>query len=139
MSQHDSVSLYYLDLMAINPKREEFRSPPVRVLVDTGAELSWLPAEILAAIGVHPRRKRAFTLADGRTLVREVGFCILAAEGFETIDEVVFAHPRDLHLLGVHTLERFGVNVDPEAHRLIARPSVAAGNVLGESLRKRVA
>jgi predicted aspartyl protease len=122
------VSAYYVDLTGVNPKREELRTEPVRVLVDTGAELSWLPADSLGNIGIQPRRKRLFRLADGRTMEREVGFCILEAEGFTTIDEVVFAQPGDLHLLGVRTLEGFGVTVDSMAHRLVATATLAAVN-----------
>jgi hypothetical protein len=69
------MSAYYVNLIAINPKREEIRSVPVRVLVDTGSELSWLPIEVLASTGIQ-RRKRLFRMADGRTMDRDVGFCI---------------------------------------------------------------
>jgi predicted aspartyl protease len=131
VSEADAVSLYYLDLTAINPKREELRTDPVRVLLDTGAENSWLPAKVLAGIGICPRRKKAFRSADGRTIVRDVGYCFLAAEGFETADEVVFAEPGDMCLLGVRTLEGFGVTVDPVAHRLVERPLIVAVNVAG--------
>jgi hypothetical protein len=59
---------------------------------------------------------------------RDVGFCILESEGFVTNDEVVFAQPGDMHLLGVRTLEGFGVMVDPLAHRLVATVTLAAPN-----------
>jgi predicted aspartyl protease len=122
------MSAYYVNLIAINPKREEIRSVPVRVLVDTGSELSWLPIEVLVSTGIQPRRKRLFRMADGPTMDRDVGFCILESEGFVTNDEVVFAQPGDLHLLGVRTLEGFGVTVDPLAHRLVATVTLAATN-----------
>jgi predicted aspartyl protease len=115
-------------LVAINPKREEIRSAPVNVLVDTGSELSWLPAEVLAGTGIQPRRKRLFKMADGRTMDRGVGYCLLEAEGFVTIDEVVFASPGDMLLLGVRTLEGFGVMVDLLAHRLVATITLVASN-----------
>ncbi|HTV97293.1 MAG TPA: retropepsin-like aspartic protease [Steroidobacteraceae bacterium] len=121
------MSAYYLNLVAVNPKQEDIRSEPVRVLVDTGSELSWMPSEVLARAGIHPRRKRLFTLADGRKMEREVGFCILESEGFITNDEVVFAQSGDLHLLGVRTLEGFGVMVDALAHKLVATATLAAG------------
>jgi predicted aspartyl protease len=117
-------------LVAINPKQEEIRTAPVRVLVDTGSELSWLPAEVLTNAGIHPRRKRLFRMADGRTMERDVGFCILESEGFVTNDEVVFAQPGEMHLLGVRTLEGFGVTVDPLEHRLVATITLAAANTL---------
>jgi predicted aspartyl protease len=120
------MSAYYVNLIAINPKQEEIRSVPVRVLVDTGSELSWLPIEVLVSTGIQPRRKRLFRMADGRTMDRDVGFCILESEGFITNDEVVFAQPGDMHLLGVRTLEGFGVTVDPLAHRLVATVTLAA-------------
>lgn len=125
LQQNRFVSAYYVNLVAINPAHEELRSAPVRVLVDTGAELSWLPAEILERIDVKRRRSRVFTLADGRKMDRDVGYCIVEAEGFTTIDEVVFASAGDLHLLGVRTLEGFGVMVDPLAHRLVATATLA--------------
>lgn len=120
------MSAYYLNLVAVNPKREEMRSEPVRVLVDTGSELSWMPTEVLANTDIHPRRKRLFPMADGRKMERDVGFCILESEGFITNDEVVFAQPGDMHLLGVRTLEGFGVVVDALAHRLVATATLAA-------------
>ena len=123
------VSAYYVNLVAINPKREELRTPPVRVLVDTGTELSWLPAEALFAIGVTPRRQRVFCTADCKTIQRDVGYGILAAEIFEINDEIVFAQPGDCHRLGVRTLEGFGVTVDPLAHKLVATSTLAASGL----------
>jgi predicted aspartyl protease len=119
------VSAYYLNLVAINPAHEQLRSAPVRVLVDTGSELSWLPAEVLEKIDVKRRRSRVFAMADGRTMDRDVGFCIVESEGFVTVDEVVFAQPGDMNLMGVRTLEGFGVMVDPLAHRLVATATLA--------------
>jgi len=121
------MSAFYLDMVAINPKREEIRSEPVRVMVDSGSELSWMPAEALKGAGITPRRKRKFRMADGRVMEREVGYCILEAQGFGTTDEVVFAEPGDMHLLGVRTLEGFGVVVDAIAHRLLSTATIVAG------------
>jgi len=64
------------------------------------------------------RRKRVFRIADGRQMERDVGFCILESEGFITHDEIVLALPGDLYLLGVRTIEGFGVMVDALAHKL---------------------
>jgi predicted aspartyl protease len=121
------MSAFYLDMVAINPKREEIRSEPVRVMVDSGSELSWMPAEALSKAGITSRRKRRFRMADGRVMEREVGYCILEAHGFSTNDEVVFAEPGDMCLLGVRTLEGFGVVVDAIAHRLLSSVTIVAG------------
>lgn len=121
------MSAFYLEMVAINPKREEIRSEPVRAMVDSGSELSWMPSEALAKAGITPRRRRVFRMADGRTMVRQVGYCILEAQGFSTNDEVVFAEPGDMSLLGVRTLEGFGVMVDAIAHRLLSTATIVAG------------
>jgi hypothetical protein len=55
-----------------------------------------------------------------------VGYAILTAEGYETTDEVVFAQPGDMTLLGVRTLEGFGVIVDSIAHRFVATNTIVA-------------
>ena len=120
------MSAFYTDLIAINPKREEVKTPPTRILVDTGSELSWLPREVLLAAGITPRRQRVFKMADGRMMTRDVGFCILEAESHLTNDEIVFAEPGDFHLLGIRTLEGFGVMVDALAHRFVATATLAA-------------
>lgn len=54
------MSAFYLEMVAINPKREEIRSEPVRVMLDSGSMLSWMPAHTLTRAGITPRRKRSF-------------------------------------------------------------------------------
>jgi predicted aspartyl protease len=106
------MSLFKVSVTARNTKDESLIAPPTEVLVDTGSELTWLPADLLAGIKVTPVRKRNFTTATKQVVTRETGYAILNAEGFETVDEVVFAEPGDMALLGVRTIEGFGVIVD---------------------------
>jgi len=120
------MSAFKVNLTARNPKREELETPPVEALVDTGSELTWLPAELLRTAGITPRRKRVFLTATQEKVEREVGYAILSAEGFETNDEVVFAQPGDMTLLGVRTIEGFGVMVDNIAHRFVATTTIVA-------------
>ena len=120
------MSMFKVSLVAANPKREELVSQPVDALVDTGSELSWLPADLLKGIGVTPRRERQFMTADKKVLRRPIGYAVLRAEGFETVDEVVFAEPGDMTLLGVRTLEGFGVIVDNIGHRFVATTTIVA-------------
>jgi predicted aspartyl protease len=125
------VSAFKVNVTARNPKHEEQATPPVEALVDTGSELTWLPADLLGAAGITPRRRRIFATATQQRVEREVGFAIITAEGYETIDEVVFAEPSDMVLLGVRTLEGFGVAVDNIAHRFVATTTiVAAGEMV---------
>jgi predicted aspartyl protease len=120
------MSAFRVNVTARNPKYEEQATPPVEALVDTGSELTWLPAGLLSAAGITPRRKKVFTTATQEKVERQVGFAIVAAEGYETIDEVVFAEPSDMTLLGVRTLEGFGVAVDNIAHRFVATTTIVA-------------
>jgi predicted aspartyl protease len=120
------MSMFKVNVTACNPKREELVSPPVQALVDTGSELTWLPADLLTSIGVTPRRKRTFSTATKQIVEREIGYAILASEGYETNDEVVFAEPGDMILLGVRTLEGFGVAVDNIGHRFLATTTLVA-------------
>jgi predicted aspartyl protease len=116
-----NVSVFHVDAVARNLNDESRATPPIQVLVDTGAELSWFPADALRAIGITPRHRERFETATGQVVEREVGWAILTAEGFEAADHVVFAEPGDTHVLGVRTLEGFAVTVDPVGRRFIHR------------------
>ena len=120
------MSLFKINVTARNPKREELETEPVEAVVDTGSELTWLPADVLRKAGITPRRKRVFAMATNERIEREVGYAILSAEGYETNDEVVFAEPGDMSLLGVRTLEGFGVAVDNIGHRFVATTTIVA-------------
>lgn len=120
------MSLFRVNVVAANPKDELRKTPSVEALVDTGSELTWLPADLLDAIGIPRRRKRSFSTATRQVAVRDVGYAILAADGYETADEVVFAEPGDMTLLGVRTIEGFGVAVDNVAHRFVAQTTIVA-------------
>lgn len=120
------MSLFRINVVAVNPRDPQARTPPVEVLVDTGSELTWLPGDLLTQAGIRPVRKRSFHTATKQPVGREVGYAILQSEGFETVDEVVFAEPSDMNLLGVRTLEGFGVTVDNIAHRFVAQVTIVA-------------
>ena len=51
--------MFKVNVVACNPKREESVTPAIEALVDTGAELTWLPAELLSNAGITPRRNSA--------------------------------------------------------------------------------
>lgn len=97
------------------------------VLVDTGAELSWVPAAMLEELGVARKKTWHFRQADGTVLERSTGYVVLHVAGTETIDEVVFGDPSDLVLLGAHSLEGLNLRVEPSNKRLVdAGPAPAA-------------
>ncbi len=100
------------------------RSRSVRIaklLVDTGSEHTWVPAAKLDKIGVEREKKDVrFAMANGEVVTRSVGFAILRVAKSFTIDEVVFAEPGDLLLLGARTLEGLNLTVDSAKRRLVA-------------------
>jgi len=48
----DEMGTFRVDMEIENPARPGERRVLTSVLVDTGAELSWVPAEILESLGV---------------------------------------------------------------------------------------
>ena len=113
------MSKFMVNLTAVNPSERQRRTPPVEVLVGTGSEVSWLPKRELLDIGISPENKKQFMTADKRIIERDVGYAILTAEGYSTIDEVVFAEDSEMSLIGVRTLEGFSVMVDNVGHRFV--------------------
>ena len=120
------MSMFKVSVVARNIQDQSLISPPIEALVDTGSELTWLPRDVLIGIKVTPIRKRSFSTATQQIVTRETGYAILSAEGFETVDEVVFGEPGDRTLLGVRTIEGFGVTVDNIAHRFVATTTIVA-------------
>ena len=91
------------------------------MLVDTGSEYSWVPGKTLESIGVEREKKDLqFIMANGQRVTRSVGFAILHVENSFTIDEVVFAEPGDLLLLGARTLEGLNLTIDARLKKLVA-------------------
>jgi len=109
-------------------RRGEVRELP-NVMVDTGSEYTWVPRGLLESLGVGVERVEQFVTADGRVIAREMGYAIVHAGAARTSDEVVFADPGDMTLLGAHTIEGMNLRVDLKTKRLVpAGPvPVAAG------------
>jgi len=100
-------------------------------MVDTGAESTWIDATVLDAIGIERRKKDLqFQLANGQIITRSVGYAVLMVDRSETVDEVVFAEPGDLQLLGARALEGLNLQVDARRKKLVAAgPIVSAAAV----------
>jgi len=100
------------------------RSRSVRIaklVVEGGSEHTWVPAAKLEKIGVEREKKDVrLAMANGEVVTRSVGFAILRVGKSFTIDEVVFAQPGDLLLLGARTLEGLNLTVDSAKKRLVA-------------------
>jgi len=113
-----------VNLTAVNPKEEHRSTPSIQVIVDTGSEMSWLPKQALLDVGITPRGRKRFSTATKEIIERDFGYAILKAEGYATNDEIVFAEDSDIPLLGVRTIEGFGVMVDNIDHCFVATTTV---------------
>lgn len=100
-----------------------------RLLVDTGSELTWVSERMLERLGIGREKKDLrFVLANGQEVTRSVGFAIIRLDKYFTIDEVVFAEPGDLQLLGAHTLEGLNLIIEPVRRRLMAAGPLPAAS-----------
>ena len=124
--RHDMGS-FRVDVEIENPARPGERRVVRAVLVDTGAELSWVPKSVLESLGVERNRRWYFRQADGTVLERWTGIVVITVAGKRTGDDVVFGEPGDLTLLGSRTLEGLNFRVEPVTKRLVdAGPAPAA-------------
>jgi predicted aspartyl protease len=123
----DDMGTFRVDVEIENPARPGERRMLRSVLVDTGAELSWVPAEILESLGVERNNRWRFRQADGTILERWTGTVVVSVAGKRAGDEVVFGAPGDLTLLGSRTLEGLNFRVEPVTRQLVdAGPAPAA-------------
>jgi predicted aspartyl protease len=126
----DDMGTFRIDVAIENPMRPGEQRALRSVLVDTGAELSWIPAEVLDSLGIERYTRVRFRQADGTVLERWIGPAFVHAAGKRTTDDVVFGNPGDLVLLGARSLEGLNLRVDPVSKRLIdAGPLPAASTV----------
>jgi predicted aspartyl protease len=111
-----------------NPAERQRLAALPKILVDIGSEFTWIAASTLDHIGIrHGNKEVTFVMANGGRVTRSVGFAIIRLDPYFTIDEVVFAEPGDLMLLGARTLEGLNLMVDPARKRLVrAGPLPAA-------------
>lgn len=130
----DEMGTFRVDMEIENPARPGERRLVRSVLVDTGPELSWVPAEVLESLGVERYDTWRFRQADGTTLERWTGTVWVHVAGKRTADDVVFGEPGDLSLLGSRSLEGLNFRIEPVLKRLVdAGPAPAAGFALSDS------
>ncbi len=93
-------------------------------LVDTGATYTWIPASILNQLGHVPDEQRPFVLADGRDVTYGLAWLPVRFDGRVRPTPVTFGDEGTEPLLGVVTLEEFGLGVDPVNQRLVPTPAM---------------
>ena len=123
----DDMGTFRTTIEIENPARRGERRILEQVLVDTGAELSWIPAALLSELGIEREKRLRFRQASGAVLERWTGIAIIHAAGTLTADDVVFCELGDLVLLGARSLEGLNLRVDPVLKQLVdAGPAPAA-------------
>jgi predicted aspartyl protease len=85
----------------------------VSFLVDSGAHYTVLPSGVWQDLGLEPKRSATFTLVDGTRVERDISECHLALAGQEGHTPVILGETGDEALLGIVTLEIFGLLLDP--------------------------
>jgi predicted aspartyl protease len=85
----------------------------VRFLVDSGAKYSLLPLDEWRAIGLMPRRRMTFVLADGTPIERDMSECYIQLPQGEGHTPVILGEAGDEALLGVVTLEILALVLHP--------------------------
>jgi clan AA aspartic protease len=91
----------------------------VEALVDTGSSYTVIPASLLRGLGITPRERIEFELADGRVIERDIGEARVRVDGRNAITLVVFGDEGVSALLGAYTLEGVRLAVDPVRKRLV--------------------
>jgi aspartyl protease family protein len=81
----------------------------VHLLVDSGAKYTLLPHEVWTRLGLTPKRRMRFQLADGATIERAIAECHVALAEGDGHTPVILGEPGDVALLGVVTLEELGL------------------------------
>ena len=123
------MGTFRIDVEIENPARAGERRIIAALLVDTGSELSWIPARELDALGIRRSRSMRFRQTSGPVVERWVGIAIVHVGGIATGDDVVFAEANDVSLLGSRTLEGLNVRIDPVSKQLVdAGPAPAAAH-----------
>jgi len=115
------MGTFHIGCKVENHAHRDRRVRIAKALVDTGSEYTWIPGSKLESIGVVREKKDLhFVMANGKVVTRSVGFAMVRVGKEFTIDEVVFAEPGDMVLLGARTLEGLNLTVVSARKKLVA-------------------
>jgi len=92
-------------------------------LVDTGAVDCLVPGVHLRAIGLQPRGKRTYELADGSEVRLDITTAEIEFMGEIVGSTIIFGADDAEPILGVTALESVGIEVDPRSQQLKRLPA----------------
>ena len=119
----DFLGATQVNVVIRNPA-EPGRAWEGRFLVDTGATECMAPRLHLESIGLAPKSRREYELADGTRLAFDITVAEVEILG-EIVGATVLMGDTDTEpLLGVTALESLGIEVDPNSQTLKKLPAV---------------
>lgn len=104
------MEITYVEGTVTGPTGEQ---ADLRFLVDSGAMYTLIPNDIWHALGLSLLRTQRFSLADGTVIERGISECRIRIPYGEGTTTVILGEPADEALLGVVTLEQFGLMINP--------------------------
>lgn len=107
----------YANVRICNPA-DRGKNRDVKLLVDSGAVYTLIRGDQLEELRIMPEGKRRFKLADGKIIERQFGAAIIECRKESDGTVVIFGEPYDTEVLGVHTLEGLGLELDPVTKEL---------------------
>ena len=119
------MGLTYVWVKIVNPAKPD-RMARIKMLVDSGAAYSVVPGPVLEKLGIKPRTKRSFVLANGTEVERKMSGAMVQFQGEEGYSPVIFGEKDDAALLGMVTLESLGLILDPLRRILLPMPMMLA-------------
>jgi len=119
-----------------NPARRE-QTWEGLFLVDTGAVDCLVPAKHLRAIGIEPRAKRIYELADGTEVKRDIAAGEIEFMGDLVGATIIFGDDDAEPILGVTAVESVGIEIDPRSQRLKRLPAARLKSLGKQRDRRR--
>ena len=116
------MGFIYADVVLRGPGGER----RLRMLVDTGATLTWIPEAIARDLGARKLGPVSIRVADNRVIERLHGELEVEIMGRKATRLIVFAQAGEEPLVGVDTLEGLLLEADPVERRLKPLPHALA-------------
>ncbi len=111
------MGTFQVDVEIGDPAGERYEN--VSALVDTGSTYTVMPRPLLAQLGVVPRERANFRLADGRSIEQDIGQTWVRVGEKSVITLVVFGDSDGPLLLGAYALEGLLLAPDPIGKKLV--------------------
>ena len=116
------MGMTHVTVMIRNPAEPE-RIWEGLFLVDTGAVDCLVPGKHLRSIGLEPKAKRTYELADGSEVKMDITTADIEFMGDLVGSTIIFGADDAEPILGVTALESVGIEIDPRTQRLKRLPA----------------